>query len=91
MSVQVHVCMYVILKQIIYYKISICVYFMCMSTCLHVYKHTMCIPDAHGNQKQVLDPLKLELQTTMNYQVGSGDWTGVHCKDIKHSKPLSLI
>lgn len=33
---------------------------MYVCVCLHVYVCTMCVPDAHGDQKRALDPLELD-------------------------------
>lgn len=58
--------MYVFLKRFTY-----C--FMCMSACLHVCMCTTCVPGARGHK--VLDPMELELQTTVSYYVGLGNKT----------------
>lgn len=46
----------------------------------------LCVhPGAHRRQKRALDPLGLQLQMTVGYQVSAGNQTQVLCKSNKHS------
>lgn len=38
--------------------------------CLHVSKWTVCMPDHHGGQKRVLEPLELDLEEVVSGHVG---------------------
>lgn len=49
---------------------------MCMSVCLHVCVCTICVPSARGGQKNVPNPLDLELEVC----VSAGNWTQILCK-----------
>lgn len=46
------------------------------------------MPSIFGGQRQVSNPLKLELQTVSSHHVGSGSCTQVLCKNSRRS-PLS--
>lgn len=46
---------------------------MCMSVCLPMCLYTVCMPGVHKGQKRALDPLKLDLQMTVNFHVGAGN------------------
>lgn len=40
--------------------------------CLHVCLGTICVPSAPGDEKRVLEPLKLALRTVMDCPEGAG-------------------
>lgn len=72
-------------------------------TCLFIYNFdfmyfacklclcTMFMPDAHGGQKRVLSPLKLELQTVASWHMGAGNGAWFLWKSSQHSLPLSYF
>lgn len=41
---------------------DLCIVFMCADICLRMSVYHMCVPNACGYQKRVLDPLKLDFQ-----------------------------
>ena len=45
-----------------------------------MYVRTMCVPGTHRAQKNVLDPLEVELQMVLSHYVGVGNQTWVLCK-----------
>lgn len=54
-----------------FHSYIICVWAFCPRVCLC----TACMPGANGGQKEVLDPLELDIQMVVNQHVGAGNWT----------------
>lgn len=48
---------------------------LCVGVLLSVRLYNMCMSSASRDQRIVLDPLELELQTTLSCSVGAGVWT----------------
>lgn len=48
-------------------------YFMCMHIFVHVKLCTICMPDAWGGRKMVLESLGLELNMVVSHDIGSGN------------------
>lgn len=53
---------------------------MYMIVCLHVCLCTVCVTDAKGDQKRVVDPLEVELQIAVCHTVGARNRTLVLCR-----------
>ena len=58
--------------------LNLCYFYNCCFMCMDILPeymstHTSHVLGAQGDQKRELDPLELELQTNMRYQVGSGN------------------
>lgn len=51
----------------------------------------MRMPDAHGGQKRVLSPLKLELQTVVSWHMGAGNGAWFLWKSSQHPLPLNYF
>lgn len=56
---------------------------------LHVYKSTMWMAGALGDQKGVLS--ELELKMVVNHHASAENWTGILCKSNQCSKPQSHL
>lgn len=50
---------------------NLCFYFMCMGICLHVWAPCPC--SAQVGQKRAVDPLRLEVQMVVSFQMDSGN------------------
>lgn len=61
------------------------IFFECVGLHGCIYEYRVCVCHAWGDQKKVLDPLKLKLSMIVSYYVGAGFQTMILCQKSKNS------